>query len=82
MKKKQLSNNTPREIAGWTLVRNQYELTEFEDHNYISYRGRATSFPCLVREIIASDENGETYILTLENVRDMFALLNQPKGEG
>jgi hypothetical protein len=63
-------------VVGWTLVQNQYELTKFEDENYISYRGRPASFPCLVRDNITSDENSETYILTVQNVTEMLALLN------
>jgi len=76
MKKKRLSSNTLREVVGWTLARNQYEVTKFEVENYISYRRRPASFPCLVRDNITSDENSETDILTVQNVTEMLALLN------
>jgi len=68
------------DAAGWTLVRNQYELTKFEVEHYISYRRRPASFPCLVQDRITSDENSETYILTTENLHDMVELLNTDVG--
>ena len=66
-------------VAGWTLIRNQRELTKFEKQNFISYCRIPESFPCLVQDRITSDENSETVFLTLQNMINMIALLWRKK---
>jgi len=67
-------------IAGWTLIRSVEDLRVWENENTISYCGRADSYPCLVREIISSDENTQTDILVVDNVQEMLNLLLGSKG--